>query len=270
MSAHTTYVDHITLNVGPGRLEEVARWLLADPNFTPTDYFFPLDEATGMISLVIGNPLLRIFFAVNEGLDGWTEESAARILEFRTLLQILFLHDPTIHIPTATLQTEGLTKILSVVSRSEDGATTERLIELSPRHKDPSHITTFVQKFGEGIQHVAIETDRIIPRDEFLAEHLPNDTALRSTAEILYRRIATEKLLPLESPEVYQGIAGRRQEDMQEVFQFFTRALCNGFFFEFINRQAQDGVIPRQGLFIRGTVMKLYQDKERERKEPRP
>ncbi|MBI2637504.1 MAG: hypothetical protein HYW88_01260, partial [Candidatus Sungbacteria bacterium] len=67
---HARFIDHITLNVGYERLERVVEIALL-AGFQASDYFFPLDDETGMISIVLGNPQEKMYVAVNEGLDGW-------------------------------------------------------------------------------------------------------------------------------------------------------------------------------------------------------
>ncbi len=266
MSPHSTYVDHMTINVDENRLEDAAGIILSEPGFSVIDYFLPLDDSTGMISLVVGDARRRIYIAVNEGLNGWTNKTAVRIQDFQKLLTQLFKDEPDIKIPEMTFDTINGKVFLEITSRNSDGTRNENLFAFDDSSFDLSHITAFVRDFGENIQHVALETDRIIPRSEFVSESLPDQKGFVSTAETLYKRIAEGNFLPLESQEVYRGNAGKRPEDVQEVFQFFTKALCNGFFFEFINRKSVSGTEPRQGLFVTGTVLKLYKDKERERK----
>lgn len=267
ISPHSTYVDHMTINVGEGRLEDAAEVILREPGFSPIDYFLPLDDATGMISLVVGDPERRMYIAINEGLNGWTEKTAKRVSDFRKLLVKYFDTVGGMRIPEVILWAENDKKYLDVIQCDSGSENSKSAVELSDDRYELSHITTFVEEFGENIQHAALETDRIISRVEFESEKHLGQKGFTSTAELLYERIALGKFLPLESQEVYRDSAGKRPEDMQEVFQFFTRSLCNGFFFEFINRKSASENEPRQGLFVSGTVLKLYKDKERERKE---
>src|SRR3989338_3084457 len=83
------YIDHLALNLGCNRIENVARLAFRD-GFKPVDYFMPTNEKAVLISLVMLNQKTDLCLMLNEGIDGWTVKTANRALEFQRFLKNIF------------------------------------------------------------------------------------------------------------------------------------------------------------------------------------
>ena len=249
---YATLVDHTTINVGAFRLEKITE-LALEKGFIPTDYFLPIDQSSGMISIVLGHPQWKLHLAINEGLDGWTEHTLKRIRDFHELLSLLFADKKIL--PKIDIEEEE--DILT--GRKESPRLYIRLPGCQEFHAiiinndyTLSHISEFVIKHGEGIQHYAIDVDYLISPEAPFGHNL----------EELFHFIKEKNLLPLTS-EIMAGEAGRNPDDLHQVKQFFSGEVGYGFFFEFIERMGQNA---KRGLFVANTVLGLYQAKEKEKK----
>lgn len=267
---HTHYIDHTTLNFGPGRLEEAAEMAMKK-GFDATDYFLPLDKKTGMISIVVGKHDKNLYFAMNEGLDGWTEETVRRIKEFQKFLDKIFEKTPILLPKIHELQ--DVTEI--EIKRDEKDritSTTQTRTTMLPiklpntpllhikidNKVEKSHITLGVEEHGEFLQHYALDALRIIDRSIPLYYPCPRTPR---TIEELFIRLRDEDILPLVSEKILTGFAGRTPEDRHEVKQFFAKELACGWFPEFIERMGERA---ERGYFVASTVGGLYHDKEKE------
>lgn len=249
---YATLIDHTTINVGARRLEKVVEFALKK-GFMPNDYFLPMDQTSGMISVVLGHPQWKLYLAINEGLDGWTRHTLKRMADFRALLANLF-------------KDKKDKKILPKISIDEEEEITTgrkepriyvKLPGCSQMHTlvitnefYPSHISDFVKNHGEGIQHFAIDTHYLI------GPSVPYGHSMES----LFRLIKKHDILPLTS-DIMTGNAGRTPADTHQVKQFFSGELKHGFFFEFIERIGRNS---KRGLFVANTVLGLYRAKESE------
>lgn len=249
---YATLVDHTTLNVGAWRLEKVVEFALKK-GFVPNDYFLPIDNTSGMISVVLGHPQWKLYLAINEGLDGWTRHTLNRVADFRTLLKNLFKDEKDKKI----LPKIGLDEEEEITSGRKESRIYVQLPGCSQMHMLVitnefylSHISDFVKNHGEGIQHFAIDTHYLI------SPSIPYGYSLES----LFKLVKEHDILPLTS-DIMTGNAGRTLADTHQVKQFFSGELGYGFFFEFIERTGRNA---KRGLFVANTVLGLYRAKEPE------
>lgn len=250
---YATLIDHTTLNVGAQRLEKVVEFAL-NKGFVPNDYFLPMDQTSGMISVVLGHPQWKLYLAINEGLDGWTRHTLKRVADFRALLANLFKDEkdkeilPKIGIDEEEKITTGRTEPRIYV---ELPGCSQLHILIINNEFYPSHISDFVKNHGEGIQHLAIDTHYLISPS----------TPYGYSLEALFQLVKEHDILPLTS-DIMTGNAGRTLADTHQVKQFFSGELKYGFFFEFIERTGRNA---KRGLFVANTVLGLYHAKEKEK-----
>src|SRR3989344_4002604 len=251
------YVDHTTLNVEKGRLENVVETALMQ-GFFPTYYFLPVDEKTGMICIVVENNSEELYIAINEGLDGWTPASSERIKEFQKYLVRLF-YRTGVPIPGVVEGEQGGKKTLTVLA---EGDSNPPIIEISEDRAAKSHISDSVEKHGEFLQHYALDATYFFTSENFFDRRKARPGM--KTMDHLFQTVKDRDILPLASEHVLEGSAGRTPEDRHVVKQFFGAELAHGWFPEFIERMGPNA---KRGLFVANTVLGLYRDKEKEMKK---
>jgi len=259
---HTLYVDHAAIVVGTGRIEEVVRTAIHEW-FFPVDYFFPILPETKFISVVVTRPSENLSICFTEGLDGWTETTAKRLIAFRTFLALLF-RKTSAPIPAVFLSDAHCASITGkyasekIIHIRKHKIPVPSLIPISDENYKKSSITLGVEARGEHVQHYAFDIARIISNSASKYPWTSNPTSTEELIDTLRR----DAILPLLSREIIDTSCGQTNADRHDTRQIVSRELAYGWFLEFIERR---GLNAKRGIFSDMIIEELRSDTIKEK-----